>query len=190
MAEGSAIASGRTTRVGVVEEHDILRYGLAASLSEDGRLEVVAAASPELLDDDELDIAVVSSASAERHRFNCPIVVVSHTTQHPRTVEGGNDVAGALHRATVTLPQLLATVHAAAAGLRVEEHGTSDAVQLDPRAVQLVELIADGQGTREIAEAMNYSERTIKKLITELELALGARSRAQIVAHAIRRGLI
>jgi DNA-binding CsgD family transcriptional regulator len=37
---------------------------------------------------------------------------------------------------------------------------------------------------------MSYSERTIKKLITSLETQMNARSRAQLVAHAIRRGLI
>jgi DNA-binding CsgD family transcriptional regulator len=37
---------------------------------------------------------------------------------------------------------------------------------------------------------MSYSERTIKKLITGLQRELGARSRAQLVAEAIRRGLI
>jgi DNA-binding CsgD family transcriptional regulator len=51
-------------------------------------------------------------------------------------------------------------------------------------------LIANGHSTREIADRMSYSERTIKKLITGLEERLNARSRAHVVALAIRRGLI
>jgi DNA-binding NarL/FixJ family response regulator len=96
-----------------------------------------------------------------------------------------------LHRASLTASQLRATVHAAAAGLRVHArlvHDTHDA--LDPRSVRVLQLIAEGYSTREIATRMSYSERTIKKLITQLQDRLQTRTRAQIVAHAIRRGLI
>jgi DNA-binding NarL/FixJ family response regulator len=177
-------------RIGVVEEHDILRYGLVASLSEDGRLDVVAATSAEGLEGERLDIAVVSARSARDHRFGCPIVVVSETTNGGHGVAPGNEVAGTLHRPTVTLAQLQATVHAAAAGLRVAGQATNGSTPLEPRSLRLIEYIAEGLSTREIAEQMHYSERTIKKLITELEEVLGARSRAQIVARAIRSGLI
>ena len=53
-----------------------------------------------------------------------------------------------------------------------------------------MKLLAEGLSTREMAVRMNYSERTIKKLITGLQDRLAARSRAQIVARAIRTGLI
>ena len=54
----------------------------------------------------------------------------------------------------------------------------------------LIELLAEGHTTREIAGRMSYSEQTIKKLITALERRMEARSRAHLVAVAIRRGLI
>jgi DNA-binding NarL/FixJ family response regulator len=178
-------------RIAVVEEHEILRSGLVACLAEDRTIDVSATSAAGLVDED-LDLAVVSSAAASSHRFSCPIVVCSDDPQGPRTVAPGNEVAGVVHRGTVTVAQLHATVHAAAAGLRVNPHvDQGDPPEpLDPRAVRLLELLADGCSTREIADRMGYSERTIKKFITGLENRMRARSRAQMVAHAIRRGLI
>jgi DNA-binding CsgD family transcriptional regulator len=50
--------------------------------------------------------------------------------------------------------------------------------------------VAEGATTREIADEMSYSVQTIKKLITTIQAQLDARSRAHMVAVAIRRGLI
>jgi DNA-binding CsgD family transcriptional regulator len=182
--------NARRLRVAVVEEHDILRYGLVACLAEDRRLDVIAADSASAFSDEDVDVAIVSSELARDHRFSCPIVVCCDSALGPRTVAGGNEVAGALHRASLTTAQLHATVHAAAAGLHVEDTRPAAGLPLDSGALRLIAFIADGHGTREIAERMNYSERTIKKRITELGRILGARSRAQIVAEAMRQGLI
>jgi DNA-binding NarL/FixJ family response regulator len=191
MPETSPPTVGRQIRVAVVEEHEILRRGLVACLAEDRSLDVTVANADTVVEEG-IDIAVVSSAAARGHRFPCPIVMCSNDPEGPRSVAAGNDVAGVLHRASLTAAQLHATVHAAAAGLRVSadvySEGTREA--LDPRALRVLELMADGHSTREIADRMSYSERTIKKLITGLEERMHARSRPQIVAQAIRRGLI
>src|SRR3954462_2572079 len=63
----------RRTRVAVVEEHEILRYGLVACLAEDQRLEVVVAGAADVAGRD-VDIAVVSSTLARDLRFPCPII--------------------------------------------------------------------------------------------------------------------
>jgi DNA-binding NarL/FixJ family response regulator len=188
---GTSASNGvRPTRVAVIEQDTILRYGLVACLAEDERLEVTDA-TPETLDQQNVDIAVVSSASSRNHRFGCPIIIYGDVAQGPRGVAGGNVVAGVLSRGSLTVAQLHATVHAAVAGLRVNSDADSETIApMDARDLQLVELIADGYSTREIADRMSYSERTIKKLITDLSDRLHARSRPQIVAQAIRRGLI
>jgi DNA-binding NarL/FixJ family response regulator len=175
----------------VVEEHEIVRYGLVACLAEDRGLDV-RVATADALDEQDVDIAIVSSEAAGGHRFPCPIVVCSDNARGPRGVAVGNNVVGMLYRRSLTVAQLRATVHAAAAGLRVNAHDSTErtAEALDPRALRLLELIAAGHSTREIAGEMGYSERTIKKLITGLETHMQARSRAQVVAEAIRRGLI
>jgi DNA-binding NarL/FixJ family response regulator len=100
-----------------------------------------------------------------------------------------NEVAALLHRGSMTCEQLRASVHAAMTGLKVKP---PDPVQeqLAPRSLHVLELIADGLTTREIADALSFSERTIKKLISGLERTLGARNRAHAAALAIRQGLI
>jgi len=182
--------AGREVRVAVVEEHEILRSGLVACLEEAPQIQV-GTASADDLDQQDIDLAVVSSAAARSHAFRCPIVVCSHDPDGPRSVAEGNNVAGVVHRESVTIAQLHATVRAAAAGLRVRPNvagGQGDG--LDPRSLRLMELVAEGHSTREIADDMSYSEQTIKKLITALEGRMKARSRAHLVALAIRRGLI
>ena len=140
---------------------------------------------------DAADVAVVSSEAARRHDFPCPIVVFSNEPDGPRDVAAGNDVAGVVDRESATIAQLRATVQAAAAGLRVRpkvEEREHD--ELDARSLRVVELVAEGRTTREIAGELSYSEQTIKKRITTIEAQLEARSRAHMVALAIRRGLI
>ena len=176
-------------KVAVLEEHEILRRGLVAALSDDVRLRVsVLAAGP--VPGDEIDIAVVSSEVARRESFACPIVVCSDDPERGDAIANGNEVVGVLDRATLTGAQLRATIHAAAAGLRVNAQLNGAHPVLEPRLRRVLELMADGYSTREIADLMSYSERTIKKLVTSLQHRFEARSRAQIVATAIRRGLI
>src|SRR4051812_31906419 len=91
----------RRTRVAVVEEHEILRYGLVACLAEDQRLEVVVAAAADVAGRD-VDIAVVSSTLARDHQFPCPIIVYGDAATGPPAAGGANDVAGALHRESLT----------------------------------------------------------------------------------------
>lgn len=179
-------------RIGVVvcDEQVILRAGLVALLSADRALRVTAAL-PGQTAGHGADVAIVSSRAARETRFPCPIVIVTDERPALLGAVAGNEVAGVLHRGSLTVAQLLATVHAAAAGLRVEvQQGRRLHAALDPRALQVLELLAGGCSTREIAARMNYSERTIKNVINELQERLQARTRAQAVAHAMRRGLI
>ncbi|MGH2720451.1 MAG: LuxR C-terminal-related transcriptional regulator, partial [Actinomycetota bacterium] len=69
-----------------------------------------------------------------------------------------------------------------------ERGGGPDRLEL--RELEVLRMLAAGAGTREIAEALCYSERTVKTLIQEVERELGARSRAQAVAEGIRLGII
>jgi DNA-binding NarL/FixJ family response regulator len=189
--EAGLLSASREIRVAVVEQHEILRRGLVASLAEDRALDM-RSASADALDVQDVDIAIVSSAAAGRHRFPCPIVVCSDDPRGLLSVAAGNDVVGVLNMSSLTVAQLRATVHAAAAGLQVNLRIGNEGMPepLDSRALRLLELMADGLSTREIADAMSYSERTIKKLIMDLEARMQARSRAQIVAQAIRSGVI
>jgi DNA-binding CsgD family transcriptional regulator len=181
---------GTELRVAVVEEHEIIRRGLVACLTDDPSIDVTAIAAENFATTD-ADVAVVSEDAAATYTFACPVVVCAG---HPAAVPplaAGNEVAGVLDRGELTSAQLHATVRAAAAGLNVNPHRNGALhEQIAPRAMRVLELIAEGHSTREIADRMSYSERTIKKEIMRLEEKMRARSRAQMVALAMRRGLI
>ena len=61
---------------------------------------------------------------------------------------------------------------------------------LSPREVDVLRLVADGLDTGEIAEELNYSERTVKNVLHELTTRLQLRNRSHAVAYAVREGLI
>lgn len=81
-----------------------------------------------------------------------------------------------------------------AIGRRLHRNGTGRptpaAAGLDDRHLQVLRLLADGSDTADIADALCYSERTIKYLVRGITTRLGARNRAHAVAAAIRLGLI
>jgi DNA-binding CsgD family transcriptional regulator len=95
-----------------------------------------------------------------------------------------------LGRATLTAEQLMASIHAAAAGLRVMHGDQPPTPRLAGRGLEVLALLATGADTKEIAEQLGYSDRTIKSVIRDVQLSLGAKNRVQAVAEGIRQGLI
>lgn len=61
---------------------------------------------------------------------------------------------------------------------------------LTRREHDVLMLIADGEPTREVARQLSYSERTVKNVLHDVVVKLGARSRSHAIAHAVRHGLI
>ena len=62
--------------------------------------------------------------------------------------------------------------------------------RLTDREQQVLSLIAAGHPTREVAQQLCYSERTVKNVLHDVVTKLNARSRSQAVAFAVREGLI
>jgi DNA-binding NarL/FixJ family response regulator len=178
-------------RVAIHDEHEIFRRGLRASLESDPGVRVEPPHPPNA-PDEEVDVAVVSAQIASERSFGCPLVLCVADHAGPPMVSAGNVIAGVLERSTVTEAQLHAAVRAAAAGLHInaERFGRVETAEVGPRAVRVLQLLADGHTTSEIAAQLSYSERTIKKSIHDLERHLDARSRPQVVAQAIRHGII
>jgi DNA-binding NarL/FixJ family response regulator len=79
-------------------------------------------------------------------------------------------------------PEMLGAAVAAAASVP----GTS----LTEREQRVLALIAAGHQTREVAQQLCYSERTVKNVLHDVVTKLHARSRSQAVACAVREGLI
>ncbi len=63
-------------------------------------------------------------------------------------------------------------------------------VRLSERERAVLQRLADGADTREIARALSYSERTVKTVIQDLTRRFGLRNRPHVVAYALRHGLI
>jgi DNA-binding NarL/FixJ family response regulator len=62
--------------------------------------------------------------------------------------------------------------------------------RLSDRELRVLALIAEGHPTREVAQQLCYSERTVKNVLHDIVTKLNVRSRSQAVAHAVRDGLI
>jgi len=114
---------------------------------------------------------------------------------------------GYLRKDTLTMEGLTAAVKAVANGTGVMtpellgnllrrlspeavEAARPPAARLTDREQQVLSLIAAGHPTREVAQQLCYSERTVKNVLHDVVTKLNARSRSQAVAFAVREGLI
>ena len=114
---------------------------------------------------------------------------------------------GFLRKDTLTTEGLAAAVQAAASGAGVvtpellnslarsaetngNGHNGRHHATLTDREQQVLSLIAAGHPTREVAQQLCYSERTVKNVLHDVVTKLNARSRSQAVAFAVREGLI
>ena len=167
--------------VGIADEHEMFALGLRTCLAGSPLVKVSAVI------DEDVDVVIVSPRLAEERHFPCPLVVCGDP---PCRLAPGNEVMAVLGRATLTAEQLLASIHAAAAGLRVIHSDHPPTPRLAGRGLEVLALLAAGADTREIAEELGYSDRTIKSVIRDVQLNLGAKNRVQAVAEGIRRGLI
>jgi DNA-binding CsgD family transcriptional regulator len=63
-------------------------------------------------------------------------------------------------------------------------------VQLSPREVDVLELLAEGASTTEAAEKLHLSEYTVRDYISNIMKRLDAKNRTEAAVKAIRLGLI
>jgi DNA-binding CsgD family transcriptional regulator len=63
-------------------------------------------------------------------------------------------------------------------------------LDLTKRELEVLQLIADGEANREIAQQLFIGEETVKSHLRNIFAKLQARSRAHAVAIALRHGLI
>ncbi len=62
--------------------------------------------------------------------------------------------------------------------------------ELSPREREVLTLLAEGLPTKQIARALDITERTVKFHVASLFVKLGASNRAQVVALAARHNLL
>jgi DNA-binding NarL/FixJ family response regulator len=203
----------------VVDPHTIYRRGLAACLEGLPEVESVghADSARDAWDDDALagaDLVLLDHAMPGGHDFvgavreatGAAVVVCSSQCGEDAVLAALQAGAvGVLRKETLTTDSLASAVRAAAdgtgvvtsellhdllGGLAANGYEKRAAARLTDREQQVLSLIADGHPTREVAQHLCYSERTVKNVLHDVVTKLGARSRSQAVAHAVREGLI
>jgi len=71
-----------------------------------------------------------------------------------------------------------------------EAAASSDPDQLTERELEVLQLVVDGRRNKEIAAELGISENTVKYHLRNILDKLHARSRAEMVARAVRGGLV
>jgi DNA-binding NarL/FixJ family response regulator len=73
---------------------------------------------------------------------------------------------------------------------RVKEDPSASDELLTPRELEIVKLVAEGHSTKEIAEALVISEKTVERHRANILDKLEMRDRVALTRYAIRRGLV
>lgn len=94
---------------------------------------------------------------------------------------------GVHHLPPEIVDQLLMLMELAPGGT---QSSTGPGGGLAPREADVVRLLAEGLETRQVAEKLSYSERTVKNILHRLTTRLGLNNRTHAVAYAIREGHI
>ena len=139
---------------------------------------------------DQATYRVVVTAGPQREEFDGPCGYLTKDTLTPETLAAG---VRAVHSgAGILPPDLLGTLLRTLAEVSrdvLEPRGLS-LTSLTTRERNVLRLVAKGLPTREVAQQLSYSERTIKAVMHDVTTKLHAKSRSQAVALAVREGLI
>jgi len=200
-------------RVLVVDDHSLLRTGVANIINQEADLEVVAEAAngrdgvdafrAHRPDVTLMDLRMPEMEGVEavrRIRELDPQARVIVLT----TYDADEDIARALQAGAkayilkdIAADALIACIHDVLAGktylaptaaAKLAERVTQ--VQLTPRELAALRLLANGESNKEIATSLEISERTVKTHLAHLFEKLGVTSRTEAVRIATRRGLV
>jgi two-component system NarL family response regulator len=208
-----AVAPVAQARVLLVDDHALLRTGVANIINQEPDLQVIAEAAngaeavdafrdyrPDvtLLD---LRMPVMEGVEAVRHiraiDSQARVIVLT-------TYDADEDIARALQAGAkayvlkdISADALVACIHDVLAGktyvapaIAAKLAERVNRIQLTPRELSTLRLMADGKANKEIAADLGISERTVKTHLGHLFEKLGVTSRTEAVKVATRRGLV
>jgi len=208
------VSSGtEAIRVVVVDDHPLLRKGIAALVNAETDMKLVAEAStgveairqfrqhrPDitLMDLQMPDMNGIDATTAIRQEFPDARIIVLTTyagdIQVVRALKAG--ARGYLLKAEVN-EELLETIRCVHAGHRrippevaaeVAEYTAREA--LSEREVEVLRLVAAGKANKEIAARLSIGEDTVKRHMTNILAKLQANDRTHAVTIALKRGII
>jgi DNA-binding NarL/FixJ family response regulator len=206
-------AEASPIRILVVDDHPVVRQGVAGLVGGHPDMRVVGEASngreaiqqfrahhpdvvlmdlqmPEM---NGLDALMAIRDEAPEARI---IVLTTYAgdAQVLRAIKAGARgylLKSALHR---ELLDTIRAVHAGKKSLSAEvsyelaEHATDDV--LTPAEVRVLRLIAEGNANKEIAEQLSVSEETVKGQVRNILSKLGAKDRTHAAMIGLKRGII
>jgi DNA-binding NarL/FixJ family response regulator len=200
-------------RILTVDDHPVLRRGLAALVNTEPDLKLVAEASNgkeaiEAFRSHQPDITLmdiqmpgldgIQAIESIRSEFpEARIIVLTTYTGDAQVVRALKAGARAYVLKGHVLDELLDTIRAVHAGKKrippdvaaeLADHATDDA--LTEREIDVLSLIASGNGNKQIADALSISEATVKSRVTNILSKLGANDRAHAVTIGLKRGII
>jgi DNA-binding CsgD family transcriptional regulator len=176
---------------------------LAAGLEEDERITVVGVINrlPAGNGDSSPDVLVVEGTPFEDMlRVGCPVVLVSDEPfegRLPRSVHAwlpvdipNREVAAAVFAAAHDLVTLTEEQAQRWLPLTARADTAPGLEELTRRELQVLGMLADGLGNKEIARELKISSHTAKFHVAQILAKLGAATRTEAVATGIRRGLV
>ena len=200
-------------RVLSVDDHPLLRDGVAALIGNQTDIVLIAEASngrealeqfrrhrPDvtLMDLQMPDMSGIDAMSAIRGEFPDARIIV--LTTHAGDVLVARALKAGAHAYLLKgllRKELLETIRAVHAGQKrvspeiaaeIAEHATDDA--LTPREIDVLRLIARGNANKIIAAELSLTEETVKSHIRNILSKLGANDRTHAVAIGLKRGII
>jgi DNA-binding NarL/FixJ family response regulator len=203
----------RPIRILTVDDHALLRGGIAALVNAESDMRLVAEASngqeaierfrlhrPDvtLMDLQMPGLNGIDGIIGIRSEFpNARIIVLTTYTgdvQVLRALKAGAQayiLKGHVHK------ELLETIRAVYAGKKrippevaaeLADHATDDG--LTPREIDVLRLIASGNANKVIAGELSITEETVKSHVTNILSKLGANDRTHAVTIGLKRGII
>jgi DNA-binding CsgD family transcriptional regulator len=174
-------------RVAVLSPHPVIEAGLRSLLHGRAGLEVV--------DPEAAEVVVVDGMGDGPE--GVPVVRLV-AADAPGPIPGPEAPGGAVLSRDASEAALIAAVQAAAAGLLVtdpdlqlvEPTRVPGDIELTPREMEVLRLLADGLPNKGIAFALGISDHTAKFHVGQILSKLDAGSRTEAVTIAIRRGLL
>lgn len=193
-------------RIAIVADSSASARRLADLLDDEDGIEVLAAGASPAHDDEHallVDVLVAAGLTPDQlPTIGIPVVALSENAEAlpaapgvraslPLNASAAEIVAAVIAAAsdlTVLTQAQARSLFRNGAAIRPERPDLIEA--LTPRELQVLRMLADGLGNKEIAANLGISDHTAKFHVTQILGKLGAVSRAEAVAIGIRRGLV